>query len=233
MHCISRTGYSKVSKLAVDYRYASIWLRAVLRADYRPQLQDTDLEYHGPTSVWRLGAARSSPCASEAKASASPEQPPPALPTTYFDWNRHLPPEVPLSRAEHDRLLEVLFKFFMCWGLRIIPELFLRDMHRALSIPPTAPVPKLAHYSPMLHNAVIALATAYTDDPVLKNMRCRNMFAERAKSYIEGECQKPTIALVTALGTLAAFHSVCGDQSLAYLYFGTCVRAVWATVTQR
>ena len=119
-----------------------------------------------------------------------------------------------------DRLLELLFKFFMCWGLRIVPELFLRDMHRALSIPPTASAPKLAHYSPMLHNAAMALATAYSDDPMLKSARCRNLFAERAKGYIESECQKPTIALVTALGTLAAFHSVCGDQSLAYLYFG-------------
>ncbi|KAH9939365.1 uncharacterized protein BXZ73DRAFT_89034 [Epithele typhae] len=182
-------------------------------------LQDTDLEFHGPTSVWRLGATRSSPSASEAKTSVSPESSP-AVPPAYFEWSRYLPSEVPISRSEHDRLLEILFKFFLCWGLRIIPELFLRDMHRALSISPTAPCPKSAHYSPMLHNAVMALATAYSDDPVLKSPRCRNMFAKRAKSYIESDCQKPTIALITALSTLAAFHSVCGDQSLAYLYFG-------------
>ena len=93
-------------------------------------------------------------------------------------------------------------------------------MQRALVLPPSAPVPRLSHYTPMLHNALLALATAYSDDPMLKSARCRNLFAERAKGYIESECQKPTIALVTALGTLAAFHSVCGDQSLAYLYFG-------------
>ena len=142
------------------------------------------------------------------------------MPSTYFDWSRHLPRDVPLSRAEHDRILDILLKFCQCWSLRIIPELFLRDMHRALSLPPSATQPRAAHYSPMLHNAVLALATAYADDPVLKSPRCRNAFAERAKSYIESETQKPTIALVTALGTLAAFHSVCGDQSLAYLYFG-------------
>ena len=170
--------------------------------------------------MWRLGATRTSPASSDAKPSASPEPAPHAIPPAYFDWSRYLPPDVPISRTEHDRLLDLLFKFFTCWCLRIVPELFLRDMHRALSIPPSAPAPKLAHYSPMLHNAVLALATAYSDDPLLKSQRYRNMFAERAKSYIESECQKPTVALVTALGTITAYHSVCGDQSLAYLYFG-------------
>ncbi|KAI8989905.1 hypothetical protein BD414DRAFT_460220 [Trametes punicea] len=185
-------------------------------------LQDTDLEYHGPTSVWRLAPPRGSPSvSSDAKASASPEPAPSTVPvSTYFDWSRHLPPEVPLTRAEHDRLLEILFKFFSSWGLRIVPELFLRDMHRALTAPPNAPPRKSAHYSPMLHNAVLALATAYTDDPLIKDMRYRMMYARKAKSYIEAECQRPTIPLITALGVLAAFHSAAGDQSLGYLYFG-------------
>ncbi|OSC97917.1 hypothetical protein PYCCODRAFT_1439733 [Trametes coccinea BRFM310] len=185
-------------------------------------LSDNDLEYHGPTSVWRLAPQRGSPSvSSDAKASASPEPSPASVPgTTYFDWSRHLPPEVPLTRAEHDRLLEILFKFFSSWGLRIVPELFLRDMHRALTAPPNLPPPKSAHYSPMLHNAVLALATAYTDDPLIKDMRYRQLYARKAKSYIESECQRPTIPLITALGVLAAFHSAAGEQSLGYLYFG-------------
>ncbi|KAI0355507.1 hypothetical protein OH77DRAFT_1454895 [Trametes cingulata] len=183
-------------------------------------LQDNDLEYHGPTSVFRLAPQRSSPSV-DAKASASPEPAPASVPvSTYFDWSRHLPPEVPLTRAEHDRLLEILFKFFSSWGLRIVPELFLRDMHRALSAPPSAPPMKSAHYSPMLHNAVLALATAYSDDPLIKDIRYRRMYARKAKSYIEAECQRPTIPLITALGVLAAFHSAAGEQSLGYLYFG-------------
>ena len=142
------------------------------------------------------------------------------MPSTYFDWSRHLPRDVPLTRAEHDRILDILLKFCQCWSLRIIPELFLRDMHRALSLPPTATQPRAAHYSPMLHNSALALATAFTDDPAVKDIRCRRMFASKAKSYIEGDAQKPTIALVTGLGTLALFHSTCGEQSLGYLYFG-------------
>ncbi|KAI0658680.1 hypothetical protein C8Q70DRAFT_993521 [Cubamyces menziesii] len=184
-------------------------------------LQDNDLEYHGPTSVFRLAPQRGSPSVSDAKASASPEPAPATVSgATYFDWSRHLPPEVPLTRAEHDRLLEILLKFFAAWGLRIVPELFLRDMHRALTAPHNSPPLKSAHYSPMLHNAVLALATAYTDDPLIKDMRYRRLFARKAKSYIEAECQRPTIPLITALGVLAAFHSAAGEQSLGYLYFG-------------
>ncbi|KAM5530856.1 hypothetical protein V8D89_015474 [Ganoderma adspersum] len=183
-------------------------------------LQETDLEYHGPTSIWRLGAQRISPANSETKKSASPEPSSVSHSSAYFDWSRHLPPEVPLSRAEHDRLLDILCKFNLCWGFRLIPELFLRDMHRALSLAPTTPTPRTAHYSPMLHNATLALACSYADDPMLKDIRCRRMFANKAKKYIESDCEKPTIAIITALSILAIFHSVCGEQSLAYLYLG-------------
>ncbi|KAI0737804.1 hypothetical protein C8Q80DRAFT_1125251 [Daedaleopsis nitida] len=178
------------------------------------------LEYHGPTSVWRLGAAqRISPNTSEGKASASPE-PAPAIPTNYLDWSRHLPSDVPLTRAEHDRILDILFKFNLSWGLRIIPELFLRDMHRVLTLPRSAPAANTAHYSPMLHNACLALATAYSDEPALRGAACRRRFAEKAKTHIEADCERPTIALITALTTLALYHSTCGEQTLAYLYFG-------------
>ena len=111
-------------------------------------------------------------------------------------------------------------KFNLCWGFRLIPELFIRDMHRALSLSPSTPTPRTAHYSPMLHNATLALACSYADDPVLKDIRCRRTFANKAKKYIESDCEKPTIAIITALSILAIFHSVCGEQSLAYLYLG-------------
>ena len=146
-----------------------------------------------------------------------------------MDWNRHLPREVPLCRTEHDRLLEILFKFHMSWGMRLIPELFLRDMHRALSLPPNIQQPKSAHYSPMLHNAALALATAFSDDPALKDPRCRRLLATKAKSYIEADCQKPTIALVTSFTTLAIFHSTLGEQSLGYLYFGELASSLQVT----
>jgi len=137
-----------------------------------------------------------------------------------FDWSRHLPPEIFLERREHDKLLDLLFKFFTSWCLRIVPPLFLRDMYRALSLPASQPPPKTAHYSPMLHNALVALATAFSDDPRIRDLKSRQYFARRAKSYIDTECERPNISVVHALSILGSFHSSMGDQTLGYLYFG-------------
>ena len=118
------------------------------------------------------------------------------------------------------RVLDLLFKFFACWGFRVIPELFLRDMHRALSIPPDEVPPRLSHYSPMLHNAILALATAFSDNPNIRNNQMRDRLAQKAKEYLETECQKPNLSVINALNTLASYHSSRGEQSLGYLYFG-------------
>jgi hypothetical protein len=118
------------------------------------------------------------------------------------------------------RLLDLLFKFITCWCLRIVPPLFLRDMYRALIGPPSQPPPKTPHYSPMLHNALIALATAFSDDPRIRDLNSRQFFARKAKSYIEAECQRPNISVVHALSIIGSFHSSQGDQTLGYMYFG-------------
>ncbi|EMD40262.1 hypothetical protein CERSUDRAFT_110868 [Gelatoporia subvermispora B] len=183
-------------------------------------LRESHLELYGPTSIFRLAPERASPSTDDPGRES--QEPPPLSDThsSYFDWSRHLPPEVPLSRAEHDRLLDLLFKFFTSWGLRIVPELFLRDMHRSLSRSPGQPEPETAHYSPMLHNAIIALATAFSDDPRIRDDTVREIFATKAKSYIESECEKPSISVVNALSTIASFHSSRGEQTLGFMYFG-------------
>jgi hypothetical protein len=118
------------------------------------------------------------------------------------------------------RLLDLLFKFFTSWCLRIVPVLFLRDMWRSLSTPPLLPPPKTPHYSPMLHNALVALAMGFSDDMRLRDLNSRQYFARRAKSYIETDCQKPNISALHALSILASFHSSQGDRALGYMYFG-------------
>lgn len=72
----------------------------------------------------------------------------------------------------------------------------------------------------MLHNAVIALATAFSDDPRVRDMNFRQYFARKAKSYFEDECRQPNISVVHALSILGSFHSSQGDQTLGYIYFG-------------
>ncbi|KAF8909703.1 fungal-specific transcription factor domain-containing protein [Gymnopilus junonius] len=145
-----------------------------------------------------------------------------------FDWSRHLPKIADLDRKSHDKALDLLFKFFTSWCLRIVPALFLRDMYRALSVPPGHHPPKTPHYSPMLHNALVSLGLAFLDDYKFRDLRVRQYFANTAKSWIEAECQKPNLSVVNALDILASFHSSQGDQTLGYMYFGMSARMAQA-----
>lgn len=93
-------------------------------------------------------------------------------------------------------------------------------MYRALRVPRSQTPPKTAHYSPMLHNALVALASAFSDDPRIRDIKSRQYFANAAKNFIEDECQKPNISVVHALSILGSYHSSQGDQTLGYIYFG-------------
>jgi hypothetical protein len=93
-------------------------------------------------------------------------------------------------------------------------------MFRALSVSRSQTPPKTPHYSAMLHNALVALALAFSDDPELCDLRSRQYFARKAKEFIETECQKPSLSVLHALSILGSFHSSQGDQTLGYMYFG-------------
>ena len=116
------------------------------------------------------------------------------------------------------RLLDILFRFYTSWCLRVIPELFLRDMYRVITAP-HGPI-RAAHYSPMLHNALLAVATAFSDTPTVKDPQVRKEFASKAKGYLEYECERPTLSTVAALSMLASYHSSEGVPELGHLYFG-------------
>jgi hypothetical protein len=74
----------------------------------------------------------------------------------------------------------------------------------------------------MLHNALVAVATALSDDLQVRDLASRQFFARKAKSYLEAECQNPNISVVHALSFLATFHSSLGELTLGYMYFGAC-----------
>ncbi|EJC99123.1 uncharacterized protein FOMMEDRAFT_160686 [Fomitiporia mediterranea MF3/22] len=154
-------------------------------------------------------------------------------------WNRWLPKGVPLSRTEHDILLERVFLFFTSWCMRVIPEYFLRDMYTFLhpslshSAAPFAQMssttlPRLAHYSPFMHNMLLAVATAFSSDPDIRKPETRARFAEEGKTYIEEECSQPNISTVQGLGLLASYYSGLGKQTLGFTYFGMSARIAQA-----
>ena len=71
----------------------------------------------------------------------------------------------------------------------------------------------------MLHNALVALALAFLDEP-FNHFKIREIYANAAKSFIESECRKPNLSVVHALSVLSSFHCSQGDQTLGYMYFG-------------
>ena len=124
------------------------------------------------------------------------------------------------------RALDILFRYCTSFCLRIIPDLFLKAMYRVLSVPRSQEAPKTAHYSPMLHNAIVALALAFSDDPRFRDLKARQYFIDAAKNCMESECQKPTLAVVQALSFLGTFYGSQGDQGLGFMYFGTYCKIV-------
>lgn len=191
-------------------------------------LEGDDFRLYGPTSIFRLAPRKPQRVSRLSDIATTSSEIYTLLvddvDDSYCDLNidhcRYLPPEIHLTRREHDRLLDLMFKFFTSWCLRIVPVLFLRDMWRVLNAPRTQFPPKATHYSPMLHNALLALATAFSDDPHIHNIESRQLFARKAKSYIEEECQSPNISVVHALAILGTFHACQGDPTMGYLYFG-------------
>ncbi|KAJ7621071.1 hypothetical protein FB45DRAFT_1062110 [Roridomyces roridus] len=139
-----------------------------------------------------------------------------------LDWSRHLPSAVSLDRMEHDKVLDLAFKFCTTWCLRIDPSPFLRDMHRALSVsrsepPSTTP---LSHYSPMLHNALLSVALIFSDDPHLRDLKTREHFANTAVVCVDTESKRPTISFVKALGLLGTFFVDKDDRIVADMFAG-------------
>ncbi len=72
----------------------------------------------------------------------------------------------------------------------------------------------------MLHNALLAVATAFSDNPAIKDPATRRLYADKARSCLESECELPKLSAMTALSILANYHSSTNHPTLGYIYFG-------------
>jgi hypothetical protein len=98
----------------------------------------------------------------------------------------------------------------------------MRDMYRVLSIPVCDTPPKTAHYSPMLHNAIVAVALAFSDNIQFSDLKNRQYFVRKAESYSMDELARPSIAGVHALSMLGSYYASVGEQNCGYIYIGAC-----------
>jgi len=137
-------------------------------------------------------------------------------------WDMYLPHEADgsllITRDQHDRALDLFFRFFTSWTLRVIPHFFLRDLVIATEAPD--PKPQINHYGPMLHNIIMAIALAFSDEVALRERSLRDKFVAQGKTSLDAECQKPTLSTVQSLDLLSSYYSGMGDQTLGFMYFG-------------
>ena len=144
------------------------------------------------------------------------------------DWFRHLPNKVVprLNREQHDGLLDLFFKYFPTCFTSGLRNRFEMDMHHALNPQRGSRGDVNGHYSAMLHNAILALATAYSDLEHLRDVKNRMEFARKAEEYIAREFERPTLSGVQAFAYLADFYLDLGQKVAFVQHSSICLRMI-------
>ncbi|OCF30960.1 hypothetical protein I316_07366 [Kwoniella heveanensis BCC8398] len=187
--------------------------------DHLVEAETGDVQVHGPTSAFRhLGKYSHERVDAFLAASEPSPGSPDDLPRGFA---RYLPTDVYLTKEQHDLALDRFFTYYACWGQRSHPILFRRDMEIALSGDSSA---KMTSYSPMLHNAIMAIALGMSDEYHLRDTDTRSKFAKKAKDFIDHEGMKPSVATVQAFAHLASYHSLAAEHNLGWLYIGMALR---------
>ncbi|WWC95840.1 hypothetical protein V866_002707 [Kwoniella sp. B9012] len=188
--------------------------------DHLVEGEKGELQVHGPTSAFRHIGKYSNERVNRSNQDMSPQSPDP-LP---YGFSRYLPSEVYITQEQHDQAIDRFFRFYACWGQRTNPILFRQDLHTALYTDNHHQQFKTPHYSPMLHNAILAIALGICDEPYLRASETRRVFAKKAKDLIDDEGMNPTVATVQAFAHLASYHSLEAEHNLGWLYIGQALR---------
>lgn len=178
-----------------------------------------DVHYHGPTSAYahasHVPALSTSP-ATVTRLQYAADRP--------HDYRLFLPRSVEISHAQHSTILDRFFRFFASWGMRASPDLFMQDMVRTVMLPRDTPPARFSHYSPFLHNIILAIALMWAEDEDLSHANTRAIFAEHAESFLPTELARPTLATVQGLALKSSLHSTLGDHTSGWAYFGMAER---------
>ncbi|CAE6461405.1 unnamed protein product [Rhizoctonia solani] len=162
------------------------------------------------------------------------DQPKDIYKSLVCQWNRHLPQLPHFTRLEHDTILSRCFKYGVAWLHCMVAETFLHDMLYALTPDSSTSMVedqlRFQHYTPMLHCALIAYASAFSDNPEIRSPLFRGRFARYAKQWLDYEFERPIAASVRALALLAEYHCGIGEQSAGFMYMGMSIRAARSLV---
>lgn len=146
------------------------------------------------------------------------------LEDVQHDYRRHLPRSVELTFAQHSTVLDRFFRFYASWGMRATASLFHNDLIRAVTLPANTPPVRFSYYSPFLHNIILSIALRFADDEQLRHIQVRSVFAAEADKYLKVEMLRPTLATVQGLAMKSSWHSLSGQHSAGWVYFGMAER---------
>ncbi|GAA5984765.1 hypothetical protein JCM10908_003494 [Rhodotorula pacifica] len=213
----------------------------------RLKLDEETCEFlqYGPTSAFQhLGEPSGMPTspgsADDARLSRSPVASLPrtvgsfldgrssSTPSGPLEWSRYLPGHLAREWDEslHDDLLKRFFTYFNSWCYWVDETAFRHDLALCLCASSSSSPPRTSNYSPLLHNALLSLAVSFSDDPRILSDKTAlsEALATRAKSEIEREGERPTLATLQGLLLIGSHGSGSGRQGLGYIYSGIALR---------
>ncbi|GAA5948610.1 hypothetical protein JCM21900_005189 [Sporobolomyces salmonicolor] len=171
------------------------------------------------TAVFAASPGAPSPGSSSFTASPAPE-----VLRGPMNWDKNLPELQGWDEELHDELLSLFFSFFNGWCHWVEEAPFRRDLALCLSINSHNPPSRTSNYGPLLHNAILAIACSYSDDPRVRGTTASADLATRAKRALEDEGERPTLATVEGLLLVGSWHSGNGKQGLGYIWGGSGLR---------
>ncbi|CAE6468250.1 unnamed protein product [Rhizoctonia solani] len=158
------------------------------------------------------------------------EQLPEQRDSLQCQWSRYLPEldGIELSRHEHDTLLYRCFTYGVASLFGLLPNLFLRDMLKYLNPNSTCTPGQLQHYSPLLHCSLLAFASSFSDNSLIRAETTRDRFAAHAKRSLDEEFGYSNPSLIVSLILLSEYHMGIGERNTGYMYIGMAMRATQA-----
>jgi hypothetical protein len=120
-------------------------------------------------------------------------------------------------------------------GQQTHPVHFRTDMQLSLSPAATSHSSssaraRTAHYSPMLHNAILSIGLRFLSHSSshcnhdLSSLDTLRKFSDEAKKHMRTEGMNPSVATVQALAHLASHHNLMAEHNLGWLQIGMAVR---------
>lgn len=96
-------------------------------------------------------------------------------------------------------------------------------MHACLSLTPGSGPTRTSHYSPVLHNALLASACQLSDDiRANDSVAAALLRASQHELFIEGD--RPTLSTIQGVLLIANYFTCIGKHGLGYFYAGIALR---------